>query len=490
MRVLLVNGNRYHKPYPVIPFGMTRVAAAIEHAGHRVDVLDLCFSKDCAVDISRKLDKARPDIIGITIRNIDNATGFNTHFLLEEAKNEVVDPLKKLYSGPIVIGGPGVGISGAEMLEFLDLQYAIRGDGEEAVVEFVNRMEKKLPVDGIGGLVRREGGQIVEDNPPMRVKDLNALPLATPDRYFDLRPYIRMTSPLQIQTKRGCALKCTYCTYNKVEGMSYRLRDPQLVADEIENLVKKTGIKHIEFTDSTFNVPLEHAKSVLRAVAAKKLDLSLSTMGMHPAAIDDELADLMKEVHFQKVDIGAEAGCNATLKNLGKNFTKDDLFRAGRILHKRGIPLSWYLLLGAPGETEKTLMETFETMNAAASYWDLIVVSVGIRAYKGTQIAEDMLQANPSCTKDNFLHPVHYTPDLLTLDEVKAITKRETEKKCNYYLYYEEIDVPPLALLILSDLNRILGIDQPRFRLVILYRSLKKFLGINFLERVFDKHRK
>ena len=61
--------------------------------------------------------------------------------------------------------------------------------------------------------------------------------------------------------------------YNKIEGKQYRLRSPKLIANEIEMLVKETGISHVEFADSIFNIPLSHAKEVLREVIRKKPDL-------------------------------------------------------------------------------------------------------------------------------------------------------------------------------------------------------------------------
>ncbi len=183
MRILLINSNRF-RIIPVIPFGLCYVAAAIEDAGHEVHVLDLCFSENCAKDISNTVNETHPDIIGITIRNIDNCSGDSPRFLLEETKNQVIVPCKKSFSGPIVIGGPGVGISGAEMLSFLDLEFAIRGDGEAAIVELMNRLENNLPLDGLGGLVRRKDGQIIEDNPLMCVADLNSLPIAKPESLY------------------------------------------------------------------------------------------------------------------------------------------------------------------------------------------------------------------------------------------------------------------------------------------------------------------
>ncbi len=437
MRILLINSNRYKTP-PVIPLGLCYVAAAIEDAGHEVYILDLCFVENCAKEIANTITETHPDIVGISIRNIDNSSLHNPCFLLNETKKQVIVPCKESFSGPIVIGGPSVGISGAEMLSFLELDLAIRGDGEVAMVELINRLEKKLPLDGLGGLVIRKEGRIIEDNPPMFVANLNSLPIAKPDRYLDLQPYFEVNASIPIQTKRGCALKCTYCTYKNIEGHNYRLRDPKIIADEIEGLVKRTGIKDIEFTDSTFNVPPKHAKSILRAIATKNLNLNLST-AISPVAIDEELADLMKEAHFQVVVVSAEAGCDAMLKSLGKNYTKNDLFRTGKLLRERGIPIVWCMLLGASGETKQTLMETFDTMDKVVSYWDTVSIATGIRVYKNTPISRIMQNENPAmdCTKDNYLQPIFYSPQTLSLKEIDTIVKQITLKKRNYQILGE-----------------------------------------------------
>src|SRR5208337_3150998 len=182
MHVLMINANRFKQPWPVIPFGLCCVTASVEKAGHDVKVLDLCFSRRPAADIKKTIRDWRPQAIGVSIRNIDNSAGYNTLFLLDETRSTVIDPLKKEFDGPIVIGGPSVGINAAEMLEFLDLHYAIRGDGEAAMVEYLRRLDGKLSFRGLGGLVRREHGKIIEDNPPLLVPNLDLLPLVNPGR--------------------------------------------------------------------------------------------------------------------------------------------------------------------------------------------------------------------------------------------------------------------------------------------------------------------
>ncbi len=484
MKILLINANRFKHPWPVIPFGLSCVAAALESKGYELQVLDLCFSKNCAEDLKKRIISYQPTLIGLTIRNIDNSAGYNTLFLLEGTKNEIIKPLKSLFSGPIVIGGPSVGINGAEMLSYLDLNYAIRGDGEDAIVEFVRRIDAGIPLDGLQGLVIRKNGKIVQNKQPLLVKDLNSLPYVNPGKYMDLTQYRKYNSPLQIQTKRGCALNCSYCTYNRIEGLKYRLRDAQIVADHIEKLYRDTGITHLEFTDSTFNIPLNQCKKVLKALKQKNLKLNLRTMGLNPGAVDEELVDLMKQNGFRDVDLGAEAGCDKMLKSLGKHYTKKDVIHSGKLLQQKGIPTTWYLLVGAPGETEETLKETFNTINQAASKWDLINIGVGLRVYKGSPIADGMKENNPSCTNDEFLKPVAFIPEALSLEQVKKITKQFALKNPNYFMYDEDETTPLFVLRLGTFILKVFAPNQPVWRLHILIRMIQKYTGISLVKRL------
>lgn len=479
MNILLVNSNRLKHPWPVIPFGLCSVAAALEATGHDVSFLDLCFSKDPDREIRLALSKYTPELVGVSIRNIDNASGYNTIFLLDQIKAEVINPLKSTFEGPIVIGGSAVGISGAEMLDFFDLPLAIQGDGERTIVELSARLEDNLPLNGLGGLILRQNGMIVEENPPFPVDDLNALPLIKFDRYLEIRRYRKYNSPLQIQTKRGCVLRCVYCTYNRLEGRVYRFKDPLNVANEVETLVNETGIRHIEFTDSTFNIPLEHTKAVLQALAAKGLKLHCRALGLNPGAVDEELVKLMKRVGFQDVDLGAESCCNQTLKSLGKNFCKEDVLTAGRLLRQANIPTSWFLLLGAPGETEATLKETLETVGKAASPWDLVVIGIGIRVYKGAPLSKILQSTNRDRINDNFLHPVHFEPKALDIKTIKWITKRAYRRYPNFLIYNENSQYPEVILKAASIVLKSFFPSQPIWRVYIFVRKILKALGVD-----------
>ncbi|WP_457755586.1 B12-binding domain-containing radical SAM protein [Thermodesulfatator indicus] len=478
-KILLINSNRFKQPWPVIPFGLCHIAAVTEKAGHEVKVLDLCFSRNPAREISSMIKEFQPDVVGVSIRNIDNGAGFNTQFLIADVKKEVIEPLKKVYKGPIVIGGPAVSINPVEILDYLGLNFAIKGDGELSFLAFVENIQNEETLKQIKGLHIVKNGKIIAANEPWRVPCLDEIPFVNPTKYINVDKYRKFNSPLQIQTKRGCSLSCSYCTYNAIEGKFYRLKNPKKVVDEIEFLVKETGITHVEFTDSTFNIPINHCKNILKELKKRNLKLKLRTMGLNPGAVDEELIELMKEAGFMDVDLGAESGSNITLKTLGKNFTKKDIIKAGDLLKRYKIPTTWYLLVGAPKESIFTLKETYETLIKAASKWDLINIGIGLRVYNQAPVTK-FISKKP---EDNFLKPYHYEPEEISLNEVKIYTKWMALHNDNFFMYDEDENTPPFVLMLGSALIKIFAPRQPIWRLFILIRKIQRFTGITWLRK-------
>jgi Fe-S oxidoreductase len=483
-KVLLINSNRFKHPWPVIPFGLCYVATVLEfNENHKVFFLDLCFSSDCEADIQKTIQSFNPDVIGVSIRNIDDTGGYNVHFLLEDVKNDVIDYCKKEFIGPVIIGGPSVGISGKEMLDYFDLEYAVRGDGEKVMSEFVYCIENHLPLEGLKGLIIRRKGMIIQDNEPNRVTDLDSLPFPKLNRYLNLDLYRRYGSPILVQTKRGCTFDCAYCTYNQIEGKQYRLRDPQQVADEIEVLVKESGINHIEFADSIFNVPLSHAKQVLRSVIGKRLNLKLHTMGLTPAAVDEELLDLMKLAGFNEVDIGVESTSDIVLKSLSKDFKLRDIIKTANLLREKRMPATWFIILGSPVETSETVFETLNSLRKITSKWDLVFVSTGVRVYNGSPYANEMFRKDNQCSSDNFFRPVKIEPEKISLEEIRAITKSFSFRYPNYYFYEKEHITPGWLLITGNFLLKLFRSCQPIWRLLILLKIMEKWLGIGLIKK-------
>jgi radical SAM superfamily enzyme YgiQ (UPF0313 family) len=479
MKVLLVNSNRHRIPIPVIPFGLCHVAAALRQERHQVEVLDLCFVDDAPAAIERALRRTDPDVVGVGIRNLDNGDCRSNVSFIDAIAADVLAPLRRGFPGPIVLGGGAVGINAPEILELTGLDLALRGDGEIAMVELVRRLGAGLDLAGSPGLVRRRGAGVVEEAPPLLVADLDALPIVDPSEFIDLAPYREQGSPLQVQTKRGCRLACDYCTYNLIEGQHYRLKSPERVALEVERLVASTGIARVELVDSAFNIPLDHAKEVLRAIIARHTPVELSAVGLNPGMVDEELAELLWRANFREVGLGAESVADGALRALGKNYSAGDVVRAIELIEATGIPITVFLILGGPGETRRTLAETFEALEAHLSRWNLIVASVGVRPYKGSPLALRLAQARPSSTEGGFLRCVRFEPEGISLDDVWLAAKQASARLPNLVLYGEQSTPIPVGLgrTLCAAASR-LAPRQPVWRLLILGTMLGRAVGV------------
>src|SRR3954469_1526171 len=382
-RVLLVSTNRERQPYPVVPNGLACVASALDAAGHKVRFLDLCFARDpltAARDVARSF---KPDIVGVSVRNIDNSDAIALRHYTPEARDILHSLRHAAPSAKIIAGGAAFGVAPEALFRDLGVDYAVAGDGERASVALVNALWSGAPIEASPGLVRDRAGTVTF-TPPGEDADLDSLPRPSLHRWIDLARYQRHGATIPIQTKRGCVYKCVYCTYRNVEGWGYRTRDPELVADEIEELNFKAGIRHFDFVDSTFNSPPGHALEVCEAITRRRINVRLDTTNFTPATASPELLSAMKRAGFRTLGITAESASDPVLERLEKGFTAAKVREVAERVERHGIKTLWIFLVGGPGETEKTLEETLDFAKWRLQGGGAVFVTVGFRLFSGT----------------------------------------------------------------------------------------------------------
>ena len=128
MRVLLVSANREHLPDPIFPLGLAYVAAAARQGGHDVEIADLCFGSRPIRALEQQLRRFRPDVVGLSIRNIDNAAYPLTVEYLP-LHGQVVNAIRKTTSARIVLGGSGFSILPEACMQVLDADFGVTGAG-------------------------------------------------------------------------------------------------------------------------------------------------------------------------------------------------------------------------------------------------------------------------------------------------------------------------------------------------------------------------
>jgi radical SAM superfamily enzyme YgiQ (UPF0313 family) len=325
--------------------------------------------------VIQALQRKRYNMIGISVRNImDDVYGGDWYIpsiqrLIKSIKNAL--PLK---DRPVIaLGGSGVSIAAKDILDMCNADVAIQGEGEIAIQQLINDIEEK----------KLEIGKIYHEMVPTDIFDKMSYERGNG---IDVEAYIKMGIAANVQTKRGCKSHCLYCSYPSIEGKYIRFRDPELVAEEVKRLISR-GFKEIFFVDSVFNIPSSHATEVCKQLLSRKLDFKWHAFHA-PKMITDEYLDLVKATNgHSPLQLCVESGSNEMLKNLNKSFTVDDILNAADLCNKKEIDYTFSLLMGGPGETAKTVLDTCNMLKRTKP--SAVSVLTGICIHPGTPIAKN-----------------------------------------------------------------------------------------------------
>ena len=221
MRVLFISPNTERLNMPTLPLGLALVAAATRRAGYQTRFLDLLGIPEPVAAVRQAIAEFQPEVIALSIRNVDDQSMQDTKFLLEPVR-DVVAACRAASPAKIVVGGTGYSIFPEAALTYLDADYGVCGEGEVVFPTLLERIERGQDVVGLPGLYVC-GGQ----PPTTRIfaEDLDLLPMPEADLWASADP----KDPevwVPVQTRRGCPLACSYCSTPELEGTELRMRSP------------------------------------------------------------------------------------------------------------------------------------------------------------------------------------------------------------------------------------------------------------------------
>lgn len=388
MRVLLVSANREHIPDPIFPLGLACIAAAAQQAGHLVAVTDLCFGRRPLHDLQRRVRAFRPQLVGVSIRNVDNAAYPLTVDYLP-GHREVIAAIRTASGAPVVLGGSGFSILPHQFMQALDADFGIQGPGETPFVALLDALAAGRVPGAIPGLLSR--GPAAHSG--LAVGDAAGRAGGAPDsawparQLFDYARYLRRGGCGNIQTKRGCVFKCSYCTYPLLEGSRFRPRSAEDVVDEIEALQRQYGPHPLFFVDSILNFPRGHVEGICEQILHRGLRLRWSCYAT-PVKLDRQQAQLMARAGCEGIELGSDAVDDGQLRRLGKAFSADTVFQANRHCVDAGLRVCHTLIFGAPGETRDSIRSTCQAMQRMRP--TAVVAMTGVRVYPGTPLAQQL----------------------------------------------------------------------------------------------------
>ena len=389
-------------PYPVAPLGLAYIAGALLAKGHDCRAIDLCFSEDVEHDLTQSVADFPPDVIGISLRNLDNLTYPPSISYLPELE-ETIAIIRRCTAAPVVIGGSGFSLAPLPLMQRLEVEFAIVGEGEESMVALVQRLEKNASLDGIPGvLIRGNNGFL-----PPRPLDSFGVPAR---RVLDNKRYLREGGMANIQTKRGCPFNCIYCTYPLLEGKHVRVRDVGDVVGELKDLQTEQGVDYCYFVDDIFNYPLDYTEALLREMIAQGVKMKWTAF-VNPRFLTPEITALMAKAGCQGVELGVDSGSSKLLRTYGKGFGVQDIINASQHCREADLNFALYLLLGGPGEDEATLRDTFALMDRLDP--TAVIIMLGIRIYPHTRLQEIAVQEGVIKEDDDLIEPRFYISPLI-----------------------------------------------------------------------------
>jgi radical SAM superfamily enzyme YgiQ (UPF0313 family) len=381
--------------------------------------------------LATMVQRFQPDVIGLSLRNIDDALIQRRETFFEDLKR-LTNELRQHSSAPVVLGGSGYSIFPEALLERSGADYGIHGEGEQSFVALLEALEHRREPAGIPGLVWANGRR-AQLQP--RAGNLAPDELAEPLRPAELASfYLQRSSMLNLQTQRGCALHCCYCTYPWIEGRTHRRRPAEAVAAEIEGL-ERAGAGYAFIVDSVFNSSPHHVVEICEALIRRGTRLKWCCF-LRPQGLTPDLMRLMARAGLSHVEFGSDSFCGEVLTAYGKHLTFEDILASSELARQAGVDYCHFLICGGPGETEATLETSFahsQRLNDA-----VIMARAGMRVYPGTPLFDRLNKERGQPAAEDLLRPFYYLAPPLTEAGVLARLRDFARRSPNWI-----VDDPP-----------------------------------------------
>ena len=420
MKVLLISANTLRMPYPVYPLGLDYVAGSLD-SRYQTKIADL-NEFDNVDKLSALIREFLPDIVGFSIRNIDNTDTINSRGFLDEYQN-LTRLIRKNSKALLILGGSGFTVFPGEFMQALQADYGIVGEGERLPL-LLEALEKNKDAKAIPGIVTKETVHISYAPWSSAIK-----------RNFDptsshIQFYLSYGGMLNLQTKRGCPFHCSYCTYPHIEGRRMRFFPPDEIAQKAREL-QAAGAKYIFITDSAFNASYEQSLEVAKAFIKARVSIPWGGF-FAPTIPPQDYYQKLADAGLTHVEFGTESLSDTMLASLQKPFAVSDVFNAHHQALTAGLYIAHYFLEGCPGENKQTLQNTLDGVEKLEN--SVFFFFCGIRIYPHTDLYNVALREGQIKASQSLLPPVFYRSPHISGEEIMKMVENHANGRFNWLI--------------------------------------------------------
>ena len=337
------------------PIELATIAAVLRQSGGEILLRDYPATGSSWDDYKRDLSEFRPEMVLVSVVTATHEEDFQA---LEIAKTTLGgDAVVTLARGEFMDA-----LGEQALADHPEVDFGFHGEIEEVIARF----QLGDPLEELPGLVwRRPGGdgtagEIVRNAERPLVKNLDVLPLPARDQLDNsLYRSPETRRPLTvIQGSRGCPSKCIFCPAGAMSGYKVRFRSPEQVMAEIDECVRKFGIREFLFHGDTFTINKRWVLELCDRIIASGHKIRWGC-NSRVDTIDDERAERMRRAGCWVVAFGIESGCQAILDYIKKGQKIEQAIRAIDVCRRNGLRTHAFFVIGLPPETRETLDETF-----------------------------------------------------------------------------------------------------------------------------------
>jgi len=419
--ILLISANKYCDPYPVYPIGLSYITTYMTThlPQYKILELDLNLNELSAIDEIVKSNNIK--YVGVSLRNIDDNNIYEKGSFTDWYK-EITDKVKSVSDATIILGGAGFSIFPKHLLELLDVDFGIKGEGEKSLVELIKMLDSGSDISSIQGLVYKNSkGKLEQNNRTEYLQDLNLdFNLQNIDFYWN------KSGMLNIQTKRGCPKSCIYCSYPVIEGSDVRTLEIGTIISTLKKLSEEQNINYVFFTDSIFNINKNYNHELCEAIIKSGIKVDWGAYFAPDASLTFKDLELYKKAGLTHIEFGTDSFCDTTLKSYKKSFRIKDVMEKSEICNELCIFFSHFLIVGGYGETDETLAETFENSKLIDN--SVFFPFTGMRIYPNTELYDIAIEEGKISKKDKLLKPEYYISNNVDLSRLKEQAKATGKK--------------------------------------------------------------
>jgi len=347
MKVALIVSPYPLEEFPAPPLGICYAAAAFEAAGAEVRIFDYlvrCYRSD---KLCSELESFQPDIVGT------NSVTLNFY----EAAS-ILQTVKRHFPETVTImGGPHVSFDFHNGLhQYPEIDIMVIGEGEATIQELIPSIRDRSNWHRIKGIAFSANGDTVYTGPREFIQDLDTLPM--PARHLiPLSRYQALGFPVSIITSRGCPNQCIFCQGRHMVGAKVRYRSISRISDEIEEILKY-GFTRLNIADDFFTFDYERVKAFCTEIKNRNLEFGWSAFA-RADYVNKELLETMMDAGCDSVLFGIESGNQEILDRIRKRIKLDQIRKAVADCKAVGMKVFGSLIVGLPGESSDTLMDTY-----------------------------------------------------------------------------------------------------------------------------------